>query len=242
VLLPKRSATKKQVEGTPPSRTYRAAMRQSRREGLVRLGRLHVIVGEYSSRDPRELASQALAGGAHVIQVRLKESSDREAFDVVSDIVSLCREKSRCCLVDDRVDVALAAEADGVHLGEKDLPVAAVRRVAGREFIIGATARDPYTARRLEGKGATYLGVGPCFDTKTKEGLPPPLGLEGLSEVCRAVKIPVIAIGGIGADSVAGVLEAGAYGIAVISAVADAPDPRMATQQLLKEVMQTVGP
>lgn len=208
----------------------------------MRLGRLHVIVGEYGSSDPVELAIAAIAGGAHVIQVRLKEASDREAFAVVSEVVSVCREKSRCCVVDDRVDVALAAEADGVHLGKEDLPIAAVRRVVRKDFIIGATARDPYSARQLESKGATYLGVGPCFETESKEGLPPPLGLEGLAAVCKAVSIPVVAIGGIGAENISAVLGAGAYGVAVISAVAGSADPRGATQRLLKEMMQAVGP
>ncbi len=208
----------------------------------MRLGRLHVIVGDHGRYDPLELATAAVQGGAHVVQVRLKKASDREAFHLVCRVVEMCRSKSRACIVNDRLDVALASEADGVHLGEDDLPVAAVRRVAGREFIIGATARDPYTARRLEAMGATYLGVGPCFETRSKEGLPEPLGTAGLKEVCAAVRIPVIAIGGIGADKVETVLESGAYGIAVISAVADSPEPRAATKQLVEKIMHTVGP
>ncbi len=201
-----------------------------------------MIVGEDASLDPVELASAATAGGANVIQVRLKKATDRQAFEIVSRVVDICKEKSRSCIVDDRVDVALAAGAHGVHLGEEDLPVAAVRRVCGREFIIGATAREPYAARRLQAKGATYLGVGPCFETSSKGGLPSPIGLDGLAAVCEAVSIPVIAIGGIDASKVSEVLKAGAYGIAVISAVSNSPDPRAATQQLLKEIMQTVGP
>ncbi|MER3396496.1 MAG: thiamine phosphate synthase [Acidimicrobiia bacterium] len=209
---------------------------------LLKLGRLHVIVGDHTALDPVELASAALAGGAHVIQVRLKNASDREAFAVVSTIVELCRAKSRRCVVDDRVDVALAAEADGVHLGADDLPVPAVRRVAGRDFIIGATARDAHTARRLESQGATYLGVGPCFETKSKAGLPPPIGLAGLAEVCKSVRIPVVAIGGISVENIASVLESGAHGVAVISAVSDASDPKDATQRLLKAIIGWVGP
>lgn len=208
----------------------------------MQLGRLHVIVGEHASHDPVELAGAALAGGAHVIQVRLKDATDGEAFEVVCEIVAICREKSRRCLVDDRFDVALAAEADGVHLGDQDLPVAAVRRVAGKDFIIGATARDSLSARRLEGKGATYLGVGPCFQTGSKEGLPPPLGREGLRVVCESVGIPVVAIGGIDVDKISDVFRSGAYGIAVMSAVSESPDPRGATQRLLEEIRQAVGP
>ncbi len=208
----------------------------------MRLGRLHVIVGDQGRHDPVELATAAAQGGAHVVQVRLKGSTDREAFSIVSKIVDVCRAKSRTCIVNDRFGVALASEADGVHLGEDDLPVAAVRRVAGRDFIIGATARDPSTARKLESMGATYLGVGPCFETRSKEGLPPPIGLTGIQAVCKAVRIPVIAIGGIGAERVEEVLDSGAYGIAVFAAVAEAPDPRAATKLLLEKIMHTVGP
>jgi len=205
----------------------------------VRLGRLHVIVGEYGGRDPVELAELAIEGGAQVIQVRMKGVSDRRLYEAVAFIADLCKKKSRCCIVNDRFDVALACGADGVHLGQDDLPVAAVRRVVGRHFIIGATARDPHTARQLEAKGATYLGVGPCFETTTKDGLPTPLGVEGLASVAKAVKSPVIEIGGINADNAAEVIRAGAYGVAVVSAVAMAPDPRSATQQILKSI-QTV--
>lgn len=207
----------------------------------MRLGRLHVIVGGYGGHDPVALAHAAIDGGAQVIQVRMKGVSDRRLFEVVSVVANLCRAKSRCCIVNDRFDIALAAGADGVHLGAEDLPVAAVRRVVGREFIIGATARDPYVGRQLESKGATYLGVGPCFATSTKEGLPDPLGLEGLSAVAKGVKCPVIAIGGIDASNAAEVLTAGAYGVAVVSAVAGASDPKAATQSLAKAIQAALS-
>jgi thiamine-phosphate pyrophosphorylase len=148
-------------------------------------------------------------------------------------IVALCREAGATCLVNDRLQVALAVGADGGHVGGDDLPVAAARRVLGPDAILGATARAPESAREAVAAGATYLGVGPAFATTTKDGLPDPIGVGGVGAVAAAVSVPVIAIGSVTAARVPGLLAAGAYGVAVVTAVSDAADPAAACAELL---------
>ncbi|MGH9246062.1 MAG: thiamine phosphate synthase [Acidimicrobiales bacterium] len=198
------------------------------------LGRLHVIV------DTVDLARAAIDGGAPVVQVRLKAGSDRQRFGVASVIAELCRHAGTLCIVNDRADIAVAVGAGGTHVGSDDLPVPAVRNLVGAAYVVGATARDPATARRLEADGATYLGVGPTFGTSSKPGLPSSLGLDGLRAVVDAVSIPVIAIAGVTANRISGVLAAGAHGVAVVGAVAHASDPRQATADLLAALREPV--
>jgi thiamine-phosphate pyrophosphorylase len=200
-----------------------------------RLGRLHVLV------DSEELAAAALDGGAPTLQLRLKAGTDAERHAVAAAVVARCRDAGALCLVNDRADIALAVRADGVHLGADDLPILAARRVVGPAAVVGGTARDPLTARRLVGQGASYLGVGPTYATSSKDGLPDPIGLDGLAAVVRAVDVPVVAIAGITAARVPEVLATGAFAVAVIGAVAGAPDPRAATRELYAAVTSSVA-
>jgi thiamine-phosphate pyrophosphorylase len=199
-----------------------------------RLGRLHVLV------DTEGLAAAALDGGAPTIQVRLKRGTDAERFAVIAAVVERCRAAGASCLVNDRADLAVAAGADGVHLGADDLPVDAARRVTGPSALVGGTARDPAAARRLVAQGASYLGVGPTYATASKVGLPQPIGVGTVRAVAAAVDVPVVAIAGITAARVPEVLAAGAYGVAVIGAVAGAEDPRAATRELVAAVAAAV--
>ncbi|MGH9138192.1 MAG: thiamine phosphate synthase [Acidimicrobiales bacterium] len=191
------------------------------------LPRLHVIV------DSVELARAALDGGTPLLQVRVKDVSDRERFERTAEIADLCRTRGATCIVNDRADVAFAVGADGVHVGADDLPVTVVRQIVGSRLLIGGTARDPATARRLVAASADYLGVGPCYPTASKNGLPEPGGPERVRAVASAVDVPVVAIAGITADRVPELVAAGAWGVAVISAVRDADDPAQATKELL---------
>lgn len=193
------------------------------------LGRLHLIT------DRVEVAAAALAAGVPVVQVRVADQvTDREAYDLAGRICALCREHEATCLVNDRLDVALAVGADGAHVGADDLPVAAARRVLGPAAVLGATCRDPVSAKAAVADGASYLGVGPAYQTTTKAGLPPALGPAGVAAVAAAVpEVPVIAIGGITADRVAPLRDAGAHGVAVVGAVNAAADPGAATEELL---------
>jgi thiamine-phosphate pyrophosphorylase len=199
-------------------------------DSAAAVGRLHVLV------DSLGVAEAALEAGAPTLQVRLKTGTDRDHLRLAATIAERCRDAGATCLVNDRADLALAIGADGVHVGAEDMPGTVVRRLLGPDAIVGGTARDPDTARALVADGATYLGVGPTFVTRSKRGLPEPIGVEGVRAVARAVEVPVIAISGITPGTVDDVIAAGAYGVAVISAVADSPDPHIATHDLLMAV------
>jgi thiamine-phosphate pyrophosphorylase len=198
------------------------------------IGRLHVLV------DSVPLAEAALEGGAPTLQVRVKLGPDRRRFDTVAAIAERCRGAGATCLVNDRADFAVAAGADGVHVGAEDMPVAAVRRVVGPTAVVGATARTPAAGRLLVDAGASYLGVGPTFVSRSKVGLPTPIGLDGVRAVAEGVPVPVIAIAGITAARVPEVLAAGAWGVAVIGAVSASDDPRLATRELVRAVARVV--
>jgi thiamine-phosphate pyrophosphorylase len=197
----------------------------------------HVGTPLAPSSDPLAVVAAALAAGAHLIQVRPEDHyNDRAAFDLATAVAALCGEHGAMCLVNDRVHIAQAVGADGVHLGAEDLPIDAARRILPGASIIGGTSRDPESARAARRAGATYLGVGPVWGSTTKSGLPQPIGLSGLAAVCEAVDLPVIAIGGITAERAAQCREAGAHGVAVVGAIASAADPKQATVELLEAV------
>ncbi len=179
------------------------------------------------------VAETALAAGATAIQLRDKQVASGTLLALARDLKPLCQRYDALFLVNDRYDVALAAGADGVHLGEDDVPVAAVRRLAPRDFLIGRSADTEATARQAEADGADYLGVGSLFGTRSKqEVLGEVIGVDRLRRVARAVSIPVVGIGGVSAANAGAVAAAGAAGIAVISAVMGAADPGAATCQL----------
>lgn len=197
------------------------------------LGRLHVLTDTRPERDTLAITAAALSAGARVVQVRAKGCTDRALHDLARRVVAQCNEVGATCLVDDRVDIALAVGAAGTHLGAHDLPLAAARRLGGPGHIVGGTAREPVLATQLVDDGATYLGVGPTFATTTKSGLPDPIGVDGVAAVVRAVSVPVIAIGGLRAEHIPALLAVGVHGIAVIGAISDAADPAAATRALL---------
>jgi len=199
------------------------------------LGRLHVIIDvrPRPNGDPLALARLALEGGAPVIQLRTKDLSDRDRYELAARMTDLCASFAAACIVNDRPDIAALVGAAGAHVGAHDLPVAAARQLLGPEAVVGARARDAATAQRHQAEGATYLGVGPAYATTTKDGLPPPLGPRGVAAVAAAVTIPVIAIAGVTADRVPDLLAAGAHGVAVVGSVAHAADPRLATKELV---------
>lgn len=201
-----------------------------------RVPRLHVLTQDAVGDDAIAAVRSVVAAGAPLVQVRLKSVGDGAALDHVRRAVEAAHAAGATCLVDDRVDVAMAAGADGVHLGADDLPVPVVRALTDGHrprFLVGGTARDPETARRLADEGVDYLGVGPCFPTGSKTGLPEPGGPARVAAVADAVEVPVVAIGGVTAEEVPALLDAGAHGVAVIGAVWHAPDPATAVRDLL---------
>lgn len=202
------------------------------------LGRFHVLTDfQFQQRfSHAELARQAIAGGADMIQFRQKAGGVRAVLHEAELAASACREAGIPLLIDDRVDITLALGADGVHLGQLDFPVATARRVLGEHAIIGATATSVRHALRAQDEGADYIGFGPVFETRSKASPASVKGLEGLAEVCGAVSIPVIAIAGITAERVRPVMEAGAYGFAVMTAVTTAASPTEAAALLRREL------
>ncbi len=179
-----------------------------------------------------ELAQMALRGGADCVQLREKEAGDRAVLAQARLIADACRRFGAWFVVDDRLDVALAADAGGLHLGRKDLPIAVARRLLGPQRLIGATAHTVEEALQASAQGCDYLGCGPVYETRSKADARAPIGPTGLALIAAAVDVPVIAIGGIDADRVGEVLEAGAWGVAVLGAVAASADPEAATRSL----------
>jgi thiamine-phosphate pyrophosphorylase len=202
------------------------------------VGRLHVIV------DSVALAEAALDGSAPVVQVRVKSGSDRSRFQLTRAIVERCVAARTQCIVNDRVDLALAAGAQGVHLGADDLPVFAARQLAPAGFVIGFSALAPTASAALAliSEAAThvdYIGIGPVYATLSKSDIPEPMGEAELAEVARRCDLPLIAISGITPERVPAVRNAGVQGVAVIGAVSQAPNPARAVTRL-RELLDIV--
>jgi len=183
-----------------------------------------------------EVAESALAGGATVIQFRDKEMKDSEVIDVCRKIHKLTREKGIPFIVNDRVEVAKAVDAEGVHLGQEDAPLNFARKVLGKEKIIGISVETVEQAIKAVEGGADYLGIGPIYPTATKPDAGKVLGIARLKEIRESVNIPIVAIGGINENNLEEVLRAGADGIAVISAVVSAPDITEACRKLKNKI------
>ncbi|MDA8233580.1 MAG: thiamine phosphate synthase [Clostridia bacterium] len=197
-------------------------------------GGLYVITGsEFTKGRPLlEVVAQAIEGGAKVVQLREKETTARELLKLADKLRVMTKEAGVAFIVNDRVDLAKAAEADGVHLGQDDLPLEVARELLGRDKLIGISTHSLEQAVAAEEAGADYIGVGPVFPTATKENLDPVVGLELLTRIKEAVNIPIVAIGGINDGNAAQVVEAGADSIAVITAVMGANDVAAAAKRL----------
>lgn len=199
----------------------------------LRISRLCVITDTRQSRfGHAQLARLACAGGAGMIQLRDKDLNNNQLVREALLVRDVCWEFGVPLILNDRVEIASEARADGVHLGRDDMPLKVARALLGPDAIIGASAGNAEEAREAEAAGASYIGFGHIFATSSKEKPKPPVGLNALSDACAAVKIPVIAIGGITAENVADVIRAGAWGVAVIAEVCAAADPYTATQRL----------
>lgn len=207
-----------------------------------RRARLHVITDTAPGVDTIGAVHAALSAGAPLVQVRAEDHvPDRSVYDLALHVVELCRRYGATCLVNDRVHVALAVGADGAHVGALDLPVDAARAVLGPAAVLGGTCRDADAGRAAQRAGAGYLGVGPAYLTSTKDGLPDPIGAQGIRAVAEAVDVPVIAIGGVTPERVPGLLANGAYGVAVIGAISRAADPAEATRRFLAALPEADG-
>ncbi len=218
------------------AKLFGAGRRDRRPQGapIGDVPRLHVITPPAVGPSVIDISRAVLAAGAPLVQVRTKDVTDRVRLAHSAEVLAAARAARATCLVNDRVDLALALGADGVHVGEDDLPAEVARRILGGRAVVGVTCRDPKAARRAADAGASYLGVGPTYVTSTKAGLPEPMGAAGVEAIARAVDVPVIAIAGVTAEHVPELLEAGAWGVAVVGAVYGAPDPASAVAELLE--------
>lgn len=195
---------------------------------------LYVLTNRHAAdeRSLVEVVRAAIQGGATVIQLRDKEASTRALLELGRALLGVTRPAGVPLIVNDRIDVALAIDADGVHVGQDDMPAPLARQLLGPDRILGVSAGTVAEALQAQRDGADYLGTGDVFGTPTKADAGTPIGITGLAEVARSVSLPVIAIGGIQSDNAASAIAAGASGIAVISAVIGAADPEAAARQL----------
>jgi thiamine-phosphate pyrophosphorylase len=184
------------------------------------------------------IVQAAVRGGATVVQLREKECSTLEFMEQAVSIKAYLKDKGVPLIINDRVDVAQAVEADGVHLGQTDMPLEVAKKILGDSMIIGISAESLHDAIEAEKGGADYLGVSPIYATPTKTDTASPLGLEGLWEIRNAVKIPLVGIGGLNADNSAEVIRNGADGVAVVSAIVAADDPEAAAKELKHVIMK----
>ena len=198
---------------------------------MLRLPRLYAIVDPLNTgRNPVALAEALLAGGARCLQLRLKPAASRDVLEAARAIHPLARAAGALFLVNDRPDIAMLAGADGVHLGQDDLPPAAARRALGAGHIVGVSTHDLDQVRAAVAAGADYIAVGPIYATTSKAGALPPRGLDLVRAARPLVPCPLVAIGGIDATTAPDVIAAGADAVAMIGALIRTPDPAAAVR------------
>jgi len=184
------------------------------------------------NRDLVRLIAQAIEGGAKMVQLRDKKSDDLKFLELAKRVHKITSKRRIPLIINDRVDVAKLGNAEGVHLGEEDIPIKEARKILGSKKIIGASATDIKSAKRKEREGADYIGLGPIFETGSKI-IEKPLGVDIIKDAKKALKIPVFPIGGINQCNLDQIISTGLKRIAVISAVFCATDVKKATQELL---------
>ncbi|MDR2798619.1 MAG: thiamine phosphate synthase [Treponema sp.] len=187
-----------------------------------------------------EAVEAAIAGGVTMVQLREKEVSTGEFYRIALDVRTVTRHHHVPLVINDRLDIALAVSAEGLHIGQSDLPLSVARRLAGNRLFIGFSASTVEEARRAQAEGANYLGVGAVYPTGSKADAGEAIGLNRLAEICAAVNIPVVGIGGINAANAAEVMKTGAAGIAVISGILSKPDIQDAARNLRVIVNETL--
>lgn len=202
--------------------------------------RLYVVTGSEwtNGRDVLDVVRDAIVGGADVIQLREKNWSGRQLYETGLLLRQLTREHGVRLIVNDRVDVAYAIQADGVHLGQTDVPIHVARVILGSRGIVGISAHTVEEAIEAEKAGADYIGVGPFRDTITKQDTEPVIGIEGIRSIRDKVSLPIIAIGGIQAEDVDDIITAGANGVAVVRAILAAENVTSTAKDIVDRVQR----
>jgi thiamine-phosphate pyrophosphorylase len=189
-------------------------------------------------RSTLDIVRAAVQGGVTCVQLREKNRPTREFIAEALTIRAFLKARGFASIINDRVDIALAVGADGVHLGQTDMPLDMARALVGNSMLIGISVESLEEAVQAEAGGADYLGISPIYPTPTKTDTAPPLGLQGLRAIRHAVSLPLVGIGGLNLQNAAPVIQHGADGIAVVSAIVAAADPQQAARQLRQEIIR----
>ena len=209
---------------------------RGRARGLLSKMRLYVLItSSLCRKHPLDVTKDVLDAGADCLQLREKDMAVREYAELAASIARMCREAGTLFIVNDRPDIAVAVGADGVHLGQEDVPVAQARKVLSGEMIVGVSTHNIEQARQAAADGADYIGVGPVFATGTKPSAQP-VGLDYVRQAASEIDLPMTAIGGITLDNVGEVIAAGARWVAVCSAIISSDDPGQAASEFVKRL------
>ncbi len=199
---------------------------------------LYVITGEqfYPGKHFADVVEEAIQGGADIVQLREKNKTKKELYSMALTLRELTLKYNVPFIVNDHIDIALAVDAEGVHLGQDDLPLREARKLMGPKKIIGISTHALNEALEAQREGADYIGAGPVFETKSKVDVVDPVGLSYIEEVAASISIPFVAIGGIKLHNLNQVLAAGAERICVISAIVGADDVKKAAESFSQQI------
>jgi thiamine-phosphate pyrophosphorylase len=187
-------------------------------------------------RSLQEIIRSAVAGGVTIVQLREKDCTTREFLKIAQEVKDFCKPLGVPLIINDRVDIALAVNADGLHIGQSDMPYEIARKLMGPNAIIGLSVESVQDALDAEKMDVDYLGLSPIYSTPTKTDIHHELGLEGIRTIRKISRHPLIAIGGINIENAADIIAAGSDGIAVVSAICSAVDPKLASQELMEQI------
>ncbi|MFA8451399.1 MAG: thiamine phosphate synthase [Bacteroidales bacterium] len=184
------------------------------------------------------IVEEAVKGGATVVQLREKDVSSKDFYTIALSLKQLLAPYNIPLIINDRLDIALAVDAEGLHIGQSDLPYEVARKVLGKDKIIGLSVETIEQAKEANSLDVDYIGISPVFSTNTKDDISKPLELEGLQEIALFTKHPMVAIGGINAENTPDIIQSGADGIAVVSAIVSQEEPQLAAKNLRSVVDQ----
>ncbi|MDI6703638.1 MAG: thiamine phosphate synthase [bacterium] len=200
---------------------------------------LYVIIDQnLVKRGFEDTVRKVIFGGAKILQLRCKEMTDQKFLKVAKEVSEIVRHEGVSYIINDRIDIALAVDASGVHLGQDDLPAAIARHLLGDKRIIGISTHSLKEALEAESSGATYIAVGSIYKTLTKSPAKEPIGIDLISKIKDKINLPIIAVGGINGENVDEVIRAGATGVAVGRAILESDDITFATQSLLRKIRE----
>lgn len=185
------------------------------------------------------VVEEAVKGGVTLVQLREKKASSKEFYELALRLKKCLKPYSVPLIINDRLDIALACDAEGLHIGQNDIPYSAARKLLGKNKIIGLSIENKQQAIEANKLDVDYIGISPVFSTSTKTDTAEALGLEGVREITQLSKHPSVGIGGINSSNAKEILQAGADGISVVSAIMSATDPRLAATELLKIINET---